>query len=46
MSNKIIRGAVVTGAAVLAVVIMRVCLASGAGDTTPINCASKVIRDS
>lgn len=25
--------------------VMRVCLASGTGDTTPINCASKVIRD-
>ncbi|NUT21376.1 MAG: hypothetical protein HOV77_19555 [Hamadaea sp.] len=25
--------------------IIRVCLVSGAGDTTPINCASKVIQD-
>lgn len=25
--------------------VMRVCLASGAGDTTPINCISKVIND-
>ena len=25
--------------------VIRVCLAEGAGDTTPINCASKVIRD-
>lgn len=25
--------------------VIRVCLASGAGDTTPINCASKVVRD-
>lgn len=25
--------------------VIRVCLASGTGDSTPINCASKVIRD-
>ncbi|MEJ3747424.1 hypothetical protein WEI85_29575 [Actinomycetes bacterium KLBMP 9797] len=25
--------------------VIRVCLREGAGDTTPINCASKVIRD-